>query len=383
MHFAETGAVVGGVERYLQALLAADVPDLEHAVVTHAGHCEYAGRWPAVTWPWLAPRTGATAGPAVSDAIPVFHAPPSPAALADLGRAPFAVFVHDHRWYCPSGTRLYLRTERPCDIRAGTGACGLRYHFLRCGSLRPATTLNGFVRAAVGRETLAQAAAVLCASDFMARQAVRHGAAADRVHVVPLPVAVPAGEPPPPAGTPVILSASRLTPEKGVRQLLDAFALVRTPARLVLLGDGILEARLLDEVAAHPARDRITLTGRLTGENLGAAFRAASAVATPSLWPEPFGLVGVEALALGRPVVSSGTGGSAEWSREELGVLTADPSDAAAFAAALDRVLTEPAWRARAGTTGAAWVARHHGLPAHVAALTAALAPLAAPEAAA
>ena len=378
LHFAETGAVVGGAERYLETLLAADVPDLEHAVVTHGGGpCEYAGPWPSFAWPWLAPRAKAGPGPGVQDATPLFHAPPSPATLADLGDVPYAVFCHDHRWWCPSGSRFHLRTHRACAIHASWAACGLRYHLLRCGSLRPGPTVANFARAAMARTTLAGAGAVLCASQFMVREAVRHGARSTRTHLVPLPVAVPPDPTTPAPDDPVILAASRLTPEKGIAELLDAFALVRTPARLVIVGDGIEAEALADAAAVHPAAHRISFAGRLGPGAMRDALAAATLVAMPSVWPEPFGLVGIEALALGRPVVSSGTGGSADWSREDLGVLTADPTDPAALALALDRALTEPEWTRRAREVGAPWVAERHGMAAHVAALTAALATLA------
>ncbi len=389
LHFAESGAVVGGVERYLQALLAAplsaDGTGLEHAVVTHGdGPCEYAGSWPAAVWPWLGPHTSAGPGPALDGAVPLFHAPPSPAALADLARAPFAVFCHDHKWWCPSATRFYLRPRTPCGIRASTMACGVRYHAKHCGSMRPAATVSGFARADIARDTLARAAAVLCASHFMAREAVRHGARPETVRVVPLPSPiVPDPDARHDAGVePVILSASRLTPEKGIVELVDAFSLVRTPARLIIAGEGIGEEAVRQAVDALPMRGRITLAGRLADDAMRDAMAAAAVVAVPSLWPEPFGMAGIEALALGKPVVSSGMGGMSDWAMEEHGVLTADPSDAAAFALALDRALTEPQWTLRARADGATWVARRHGMAAHVTALTEALAGLALKEAA-
>jgi glycosyltransferase involved in cell wall biosynthesis len=381
LHFAETGEVVGGVERYLETLLAAPVPDLGHAVITHAeGPCRFAGPWPSYVWPWRAPRTSSGAGPAVPDAVPLFHGPPSPAALADLGDTPFAVFCHDHRWWCPSGTRFYLRPQLPCSIHASTLACGVRYHALRCGSLRVGPTIEGFLRARTGRDTLRQAAAVLCASRFMAGEAVRHGARSERVHVTPLPApqftaALPAASG---AATPIILCASRLTPEKGIAWLLDAFALVDAPARLVIAGDGILAPWLDDAVRDHPRREGITVAGRLTNEALLAAYRDASVVVVPSVWPEPFGLVGIEALSLGRPVVTSGMGGIADWALPELGVLTARPFDAPDLATALSRAIRAPEWSQRAQSRGAAWALERHGVAAHVTALRAALAPLAA-----
>ena len=150
----------------------------------------------------------------------------------------------------------------------------------------------------------------------------------------------------------------------------------------MLAGGGILERRVAEVVAVHPRRDRITLAGQLSDAALRALFAEARVIAVPSVWPEPFGLVGIEALAWGRPVVSSGAGGSADWSREELGVIIANPFNPDAFAAALDRALTEAMWAERARAAGTEWVRRRHGVDSHVAALTTALGPLAAQQAA-
>jgi glycosyltransferase involved in cell wall biosynthesis len=372
LHLVETGERAGGVERYLEALLAEQTPGLQHAVITSAGECEWAGRWPSATWPWLAPHGGAGEPPPLPGDVWLMHSVPASAALQKLAASyRVALFVHDHRFWCPSGTRYHAAPARVCTIEAGDGPCMMRYHALRCGSLRPGNTRDGFVRAREGRAALSRVKCVVAASNFMASEARRHGARA--VTVVPLPVPQPLV---PGAGSPranTILLVGRLTQLKGVLPLLEAFRHVRSGARLRIAGDGNARGEAEAAVARHPRREAIELMGALGPEQLAAAYQEAAVVVVPSLWPEPFGLVGIEALAAGRPVVTSGRGGVADWAREELGVLTANPDNPQRFAAALDRVLAEPEWLARSGGAGAAWVAERHGMAAHRRALAGAL----------
>jgi glycosyltransferase involved in cell wall biosynthesis len=217
--------------------------------------------------------------------------------------------------------------------------------------------------------------AVLTASSFMGAEAALHGANPARTHLAPLPTRFDAA-PPPPSGQrpPVILFASRLTPEKGVRLLLEAYARMEVTAQLELAGSGIAAQATQRAVATHPARERIRLLGHLDDAGMRDAYARASVVVVPSLWPEPFGLVGIEALAAGRPVVTTGVGGMADWARIDLGVLVVSPGHAAALAAALDRALSDPAWTARARTDGAPWVRIRHSVAAHAARLVEVLA---------
>jgi glycosyltransferase involved in cell wall biosynthesis len=387
-HFVLSGAVVGGVERYLAELLAASDPTLEHRVVTdHAGSCDFSGRWPVTSLAWSAegdgPRAGegeATGVLAGLGGVCLFHYPPSGETLAAARRARMgvAIFCHDHRWWCASASRYYGRTRSICGIRGATGACALRYYALRCGGLRPGPMVRGLSRAAAGRRALAAADAVFTASSFMAAEAALHGASPARTQLAPLPTHLESAAPAPPqAGEPpVILCASRLTPEKGVGLLLDAFALMHVRARLELAGSGIGARATEHAVATHPARERIRLLGHLEDAAMRAAYARASAVAVPSLWPEPFGLVGIEALAAGRPVVTTGVGGIADWARTDLGVITAPPHAPAELAAALDRTLSDPSWAARAREAGSRWVRERHSIAAHVARLRDVLRPL-------
>jgi glycosyltransferase involved in cell wall biosynthesis len=145
-----------------------------------------------------------------------------------------------------------------------------------------------------------------------------------------------------------------------VDTLLEAFEAARPGIGLDIAGTGIAAALLEGRVAQNPPLDRIRVLGHVNRPGLLDAMTHASLVVVPSVWPEPFGIVGIEALALGRPVVASDVGGMGEWAREDLGVLTVPAGDAVALASAIVRAVDEPVWRDRAGSAGAAWVAARH-----------------------
>jgi glycosyltransferase involved in cell wall biosynthesis len=376
VHFVQQGRAAGGLEQLLADVLATHIGGLEHAVAVHWGDgCDFAGRWPVRSAAWSA--EGDADPEAVVrvirelDGAALFHSPPHRAVTAALKSSalPFSVFCHGHEWWCASGSRYYAHTSTSCAIRASTAACALRYHALGCGSLRPASVMKGLSRSRAGRAALEAADAVCVLSAFMGSEAERHGARIGTVHSVPAPTALAGTRVPPLPAQQRVLFASRLTREKGVDELLDAFALVRPGIALDVAGAGIAATHAEGRVAQHSARERIRLLGQLDRPGLLDAMAGASAIVVPSVWPEPFGIVGIEALALGRPVVATATGGMGEWAQERLGVLNVPAGDAAALARGIERVLDESVWRERAAGAGAAWVAERHGPSATAAAL--------------
>jgi glycosyltransferase involved in cell wall biosynthesis len=380
IHFVLQGQAVGGLEQLLADVLAADAAGVEHAVVMHWGdRCEFSGRWPVRTAAWSA-EGNADASAVVRtirelDGACLFHSPPHQSVTAALKSAglPVSVFCHGHEWWCASGSRYYAHASRACAIHASTASCALRYHALGCGSLRLGNMVRGLSRARAGRAALASADTVCVLSAFMGREAERHGTGSGRVRLIPAPTSLAGTGVRPLPAEPRALFASRLTREKGVDTLLDAFASMRPGIALDIAGTGIAASRTAQRVERHPARDRIRLLGHVDRPALLDAMAGASVVVVPSLWPEPYGIVGIEALALGRPVVASEIGGMGEWARENLGVLTVRAGDAEALSAAIARAIDEPVWRDRAVGAGSAWVARHHRPRATAAALGEAL----------
>jgi len=92
-------------------------------------------------------------------------------------------------------------------------------------------------------------------------------------------------------------------------------------------------------------------------------------VVMPSLWPEPFGLVGIEALAAGRPVIASATGGVGDWLEHGVSGLLVKPGDVQDLARALNQLLADPQRQRAMGIAGREAVNARFSPERHVAAV--------------
>jgi glycosyltransferase involved in cell wall biosynthesis len=167
---------------------------------------------------------------------------------------------------------------------------------------------------------------------------------------------------PPLSTPPTVAYAGRLVREKGVDVLLRAFAPVASraaDARLLIAGDGP-ERGLLERLAAELAiAPRVRFVGHLARRELESLLDGAWVQAVPSLWAEPFGLVGAEAMMRGTAVVASDTGGLTEFIRDGETGLLVPPGDVEALAGALGGLLLEPGRAERVGAAGRADALAH------------------------
>ena len=100
--------------------------------------------------------------------------------------------------------------------------------------------------------------------------------------------------------------------------------------------------------------ERVTFEGQRARGELASIYAAADAVVFPVLWAEPWGLVPLEAMAVQRPVVATGTGGSAEYLRDGENCLLFAPGDAGQLAERLTRLAGDAALRERLRAGGLA-----------------------------
>jgi glycosyltransferase involved in cell wall biosynthesis len=162
----------------------------------------------------------------------------------------------------------------------------------------------------------------------------------------------PAIAPSAPPGTPRLLVASRLFPEKAVDLAIEAFFQIapRFPeATLTVASDGPEREKLEKLVRASSCSDRVTFPGLIAPDQMHQLISEHAIVLMPSTWQEPFGLIALEAAQMGRPVIASRVGGLPEIVVEGVTGLFHERGDLAGLAQALTRLLDDPVERDRMG----------------------------------
>ncbi|PTL54859.1 glycosyltransferase family 4 protein [Paraconexibacter algicola] len=157
-----------------------------------------------------------------------------------------------------------------------------------------------------------------------------------------------------------LLVVGRLDERKGADVAVTALAAL-PDATLTVAGDGDADyaRRLRETAAAAGVADRVRLLGPVARRDLPALYAAHDATVFPVRWEEPWGLVPLESMGVGRPVVATARGGAAEYLRDGVNALVVPPDDPDAVAEAVGRLAADPALRGRLRTAGAATAAAH------------------------
>lgn len=248
-----------------------------------------------------------------------------------LDFAPGVLFAHGYYGTCISGQKTHrFPTIATCDRVFGL-ACLALFYPRRCGGLNPLTMAREYAQQAARNALLPRYAAVVTLSEHMSREFQRHGAANGRVFPTTClrPDAELVERPARLLGTRApdepwhLVFIGRMDVLKGGSHLLDALpqtqAAVGRPVTVTFAGDGPArgewERRARAITAARRSID-VQFTGWLQKPAVVELLDTTDVLVVPSLWPEPYGLVGVEAGRRGVPAVAYDNGGIREWLTE-------------------------------------------------------------------
>ena len=315
----------GGVQTHVRQLASRLEADGHDVLVLAPSSVEPAERWAVgVGRPVRVPFNGSVA--------PIAPTPASAGRVRRALRAFRPDVIHAHEPFVP-GTALFAARSGLAPTVATFHAYSDRAFALRLAApaLRP-----------VWRRLALRLAVSEAAREFVGRafegevRIVPNGADVALFRDAVPTQDLPAGE--------RILFVNRLDPRKGFRTAVEAFgriAAARPEARLIVAGDGA-ERDAVDRLP--PAvRDRVRMLGNVPHDRLPPYHAACDVFVGPALGRESFGIVLVEAMAAGLPVVASDIPGYREVVRDGVDGALVPPGDAGALARAVTRLLDDPA----------------------------------------
>jgi glycosyltransferase involved in cell wall biosynthesis len=279
-------------------------------------------------------------------------------------------YVQDHTLFCPGLNKMHVEGS-VCTEPFGS-TCLKHYFFEKgCTAFRrevhrsPLDALGGMWKWKKDLDLARRASALFVASRYMRDELLKVGMDPARVELVPYftrscTEAAPMSAPDTVTqafveGTrdPVIFAPARLAlPDKGVDYLITALGKLRSPFRAVVAGSGPAEPWLREKARAEGLGEKLHFAGWQNAPCIEWLYAHSTIVAFPSIWDEPFGLVGIEAMAHSKPVVAFSVGGVPDWLTPEVTGFLHPRRDVDGFAESLQRLLDEPGLDAKYGEAG-------------------------------
>jgi glycosyltransferase involved in cell wall biosynthesis len=265
-----------------------------------------------------------------------------------LDKYPTILYAHSYQGTCVSGRKCHSWPRVQACNRRLSSECLLLYFPRRCGGLNPGTMWKMFRRETARNARFARFRTVLVASQHMYQEFEKNGVGPDRLRILRLPLTASFIEFPeqPKAHRGRLLFAGRLVTVKGVHYLIraipEAAARLGRALNLTVAGNGP-EQEKLQELTAR-LHVNVDFVGWVDGQQRLELMQAADLLAVPSLWPEPFGLVGIEAGSVGLPAVGYGVGGIPDWliAGESGELAPGDPPTVRGLTDAIVRALANP-----------------------------------------
>jgi len=353
LHVNEHLAYKGGVETYLFGLL----PHLENRRLSpvvaygegNADLYEPAHQVPALGTPGFQAeaqarsQVGHVLQREAPDLIHVHNVQNVGALQASLDYGPTVMTTHDYRWVCPANNFFHERPQAICERTCGLG-CFTTTITKRCVTPRPQYAAYFYRRAKWGIEHASDFARVIAPSEGAKKKYEESGFENASMSVLPYFCELdPADVPRPIPNPPTITYLGRVAPNKGHEYFIEALGQLPASVRGKMVGsisDEVADG-LLSLAEQFGCADRLQLHGWASRAEVVNLLDQTSVFVFPSLWPETLGIVGIEALSRGVPVVASDVGGVSEWCLEGETGYRVPPKDGTAIAECVEDLLSE------------------------------------------
>ncbi len=269
-----------------------------------------------------------------------------------LDRFSPTLFVHDHDYYCPKGFKYYPYKRINCHRYYSRFFCAV------CSSIVPPRHMTHGLKHALRKNFIESEKlfrqAITCKSfvvlsEFMKWNLLNNGVSKEKIKIIHPFINPPLLEKKEnhDESPSQIVFAGQQVMSKGTPLFLKALSKLSSPAVVSILGSGSRLEDFKQLAKQMNLEDRVTFKGWV--QNPLEVFMNSSIAVFPSLWQEPFGLTGIEAMSCGIPVVGFDVGGVSEWLKNGYNGILVPERDTTAMAGAIDQLLNDKELRKSLG----------------------------------
>ncbi len=268
-------------------------------------------------------------------------------------RLPLVRMVHDHDMYCLRTYKYDPFTRQICNRPAG-GYCvfpclaPIQRNRRGLFPIRWASLSRKLKEIGLNRKL----DCLVVASEHMRQQLLINRFKPDLIRILP-PI-------PPPSELlqstfgprNLLIFSGQLVRGKGVDVLLHALSIVKEPFECLIFGDGSHRRPCEDLCRKLRLEKKVRFFGFVSNSEIREQSREASVALVSSVWPEPFGLVGLEAMRCGLPVVAFDAGGIGDWLKDNETGFLVPWMDVPTYASRIDQLLRDKQLARKLGENG-------------------------------
>lgn len=291
---------------------------------------------------------------------------------------PTTRFVHDHSGYCPGNSKYFFNSGKICTI-ATSSVCLVNAYKEKCMTRRPFLSIQRVRERSSWLGALKGLPVLMCNSNYVKGQLVLNGLNSERIVVNGLFPghglsdqsgssigSDPLARTDPQRRGAEILFVGRLFKEKGVDLLLKSCALIKSKFHLNIVGEGWEKERLMELSKQLRIEKRVKFLGFKVGPDLVDLYRQSDFLVLPSVWPEPFGMVGLEAHLFKKPVIAFNVGGIPDWLENGVNGFLLEEITPMALAERMEILINSPDLAKKMGGSGLKKVENQFNLQRHL-----------------
>jgi len=254
---------------------------------------------------------------------------------------PVIRFFHDHKLFCLREHKYYTISKDTCQQRTGLN-CYKCLGFVNKSGKFPGIKITPLWQLHKIQNLNKRLDAVVVGSAYMGDQVALHGFAKEKIFVNPLYSMESADDEQTVRKKNTILFVGQLLRGKGVDTLLLAMSNVKSDLSLTICGSGHQKEVFESMVEDLSLTDKVKFAGQMSRSELAQKYKQASCLIVPGRTPETFGLIGIEAMRHGTPVIATDVGGVTEWLDDGVTGMLAKSNDHLDLARVMDELFSNP-----------------------------------------